>query len=184
MLRRIGFRMLLPLLNLILYLALICIGSAGNIQAIAANADFSTRAKVAFSLNVPALAAAIVVNVVVFHFPASFISWLALPFIPLFWFGVGLWIDRRLGWSRRRIPKRSFIRDTFLIVTCLATALFAVELVKTILQQRRGSADMPWLDFGVCAWTGFLLTVLAGMFGARFFKKGHSGSIQATSVVD
>lgn len=189
MLRRIGLRTLLPLLNLALYVSLVCIGNArnspptlANTQATVVRSNILTRAEVALALNLPALATAFVLNVALFHLKATSIFWLTLPFVPLSWFGVGLWIDRRFGWLRRPKPKRTFVRDAFLVLTCLVTLLFVFEILKTILQQWRssGSADRPWLDVGSCAWSAFLLTVLGGMFSARFFQKAEPASSQGT----
>jgi hypothetical protein len=162
MLRRVGLRTLLPISSLALYLALMCIGNAresrqtlATAKATAVIADFPTRVKIMFALNVPAIATAFFLNEVVFHLQANYIFWLALPLVPLLWFKVGLWIDRRLGWVRRREPKRTFIRGAVLVVACLVAILFVIALLQTILGQRRspGSTDMPWLNFGVCAWS-------------------------------
>jgi len=98
---------------------------------------------------------------------------------------VGLWIDRRLGWVRRRKPQKTFIRDKFLVVTCLTTTFFVIETIRTILERRSSvTADLSWLSFGVCAWSAFLLTVLAGMFSARFFQKAEPASRQRTHGAD
>lgn len=183
MLRTIGLRRLLPVLNIALFVAALCIGSAGDpeIQHKSAARDhvtetdtFPAHFKIAVSLNLPPVLTALVINATIFHFRTSCVPWLALPLIPLFWFPVGKWFDRRLGWVPGRKPKRAFVRDALVITSGIFAILFLVvllQVVRVVKQGYSGSPDALWIVLGVCAWFGFLLVVLAGMLHSRFLAK-------------
>jgi hypothetical protein len=122
--------------------------------------------------------AALFLNAIVFRFPTNHTFLLAAPFVPMLWYPVGRWFDRRLGWAQRDKSKRTFIGDT-LLVLCGLLAIFSVVIfLQTI--KRAYTPDSLWLVFGVCAWFAFLLVVLAGRFHARFFKASDTAATQAT----
>ena len=182
MLRRIGFRRLLPVLNLVLYAASMCIGNAsesGQTRMSAAHAHggeadtIPTRVKIAVALNVPAVIAAFLLNAIAFHFQTNRVFLLAVLFIPLLWYPVGKWFDRRVGWVRRGKPKRTFIRDALLVVSGVLAILSVVVLIQVIKRGYPGPPDTFWIGFGVCAWFAFLLIVVAGMFHTRFLQKSE-----------
>jgi hypothetical protein len=180
MLRRIGFRRLLPLLNLALYVASICIGNAGDSGKTHISASrppaaeagtIPARVKIAVSLNVPAVLAASLLNVIVFHFQTSGVFLLAVPFVPLLWYPVGKWFDRRLGWVHRYKSKRTFIRDALVVASSVLAILSVVIFIQVIKRGHPGPPDPFWIAFGVCAWFAFLLVVVAGIFYAHFLQK-------------
>jgi hypothetical protein len=180
MLRKIGFRRLLPVLSLALYVASICVGNAGrsgttHISATRTHtAEVGTipaRVKMAVSLNVPAVLAASLLNAIVFHFQTSGVFLLAVPFVPVLWYPVGKWFDRRLGWVHRCKPKRTFIRDTLVVASGVLAILSVVVFAQVIKRGYPGPPDTFWIAFGVCAWFAFLLVVVAGIFHAHFLQK-------------
>jgi len=183
MLRTIGFRRLLPALNMALFAAAFCIGSVGGSDTrhesatrdhVVETGTFPAYFKIAVSLNLPAVLTALVVNATVFHFRTSCVPWLVVPLIPLFWFPVGKWFDRRLDWVHRCKPKRTFVRDALAVASgILAILVFLVllQVVRVVKQGYSGSPDGFWIVLGVCAWFAFVLVVLARMLYSRFLRK-------------
>ena len=166
--KTIGFRRLLPVLNLLLYVAFACVGSAGELSSVQTHSTHvdtvpvGTRFVVA--ANVPAVLVAFALNATAFHFQPNRLFLLGIPFVPLLWYPVGYWIDRRVGWIPRRKPIRTMLRDAFLASAALIATLSVVVFIQTI---RRGYPGP--MGYGVCAWFAFLLTVLARMLYSRLF---------------
>jgi hypothetical protein len=187
MLRKIGLRRSLPILNLALYIASMCLGyavqphltsqSAAQIHS-AESGTVPNRIKFAVALNVPAVLAALFLNAMIFRFQSNHVLLLAAPFVPMLWYSVGRWFDQRLGWVQRGKSKSSFLGDTLLILCGLLAIFSVVTLLQTI--KRAYTPDSLWLVFGVCTWFAFLLVVLARIFHARFFRGSDVAGTQAT----
>ena len=187
MLRKISFRRLLPILNLALYISLMCLGHTVRLHLTAPSAAqlhlvepgiMPSRIKLAVALNVPAVLAAFFLNTMVFHFQTNYLFLLALPFVLMLWYPVGRWFDQRLGWVQRRKPKATLIGD-ILLVLCGLFAVFAVVILLQTMK-RAYILDSLWLVLGVCAWFAFVLVVLAGAFYARFFRSSDVAGTPAT----
>lgn len=187
MLRKIGLRRSLPILNLAFYIASMCIGlpmrahltsmSAAQVHSVESG-TVPFRIKFAVALNVPAILAAVLLNAIVFRFQINHMFLVAAPFVPMLWYPVGRWFDRRLGWVQGRKAKRTFIGDTLLVLCGLLAILSVVVVLQTI--RRAYTPDSLWLVFGVCTWFAFLLVVLAGIFHARFFRASDVAAIEAS----
>lgn len=177
MIKAIGFRRLLPVANLLLYVGLMCCGngrwtSSGQADSHAVTVPILNRCVIA--LNVPAVFAAFGLNAVVFHFQLKYAFLLSIPFVLLLWYPVGCWIDRQVGWSLRRKQIGAVLRDVFLASAVLISVLAVVLFVQII--HRVGPRDPFWMGYGICAWFAFLLTVLAGTVYRRL---ANSRSLRA-----
>lgn len=124
------------------------------------------------ALNLPALSIALILRAIL-KLGTNAGLWLALPFIPVLWYIVGLWLDRRLGWARRSAATPSRIRRVSLAISFCAAVLFGIPLLQTIYEARRtgGTLGNAWLDLGVCTWYAFLLVVLAEMIRSSLFSR-------------
>ena len=169
MVKAIGFRRLLPIANCLLYVVLMCFDSGRGITSSQPVSDVGAvpiPLRLVVAANVPAVLAAFAVNAV-FHFQLRNPFLLTIPFIPLLWYPVGSWIDRRLGWSPSRRYVRTRLRDV-LLVSAVVIACFAVQV---FVQNARVLYPRPtdpfWMGYGIWLWFLFLLSVLARMVYRR-----------------
>lgn len=174
MIKAIGLRRLLPILNVLLYLAVICFTNPDTAASAQARVNQLDRIPVGTRLiiaaNVPAVLLAFALNATVLHLQPTRLFLLAAPFVLLLWYPVGFWFDRRLGWIASNRPIRTFLRDSFLASQVLIAVLAIVIFVQVIKRGSPGPPDRFWMSYGVCAWFAFLLAVLATKLYARFSR--------------
>ena len=180
MLRRIGLRWLLPLINLVVYVALIGVcevwksglpNPTSPPQSRSVEPKVSPFVKGVLSANVLALAAGVILNASAQHTQPMRGFLLAVPFVPLFWYPVGRWLDRRLQWMLPRQPKRSLTCDALLIFVAVIALISAVVLIQVIRTGIPGPPDRLGLGFGFCAWFAFGLVVVLFALFDRFFQR-------------
>jgi hypothetical protein len=170
MVKAIGFRRLLPIANCLLYVALLCFDNGHGITSSQPVSDVDAvpiPLRLVVAANVPAVLVAFAIRAV-FHFQLRNPFLLAIPFIPLLWYPVGSWIDRRLGWSPSRKRVRNRLRDVLLIlavlIACFAMQVF-VQRFKVLYPR---PTDPFWAGYGIWLWFLFLVAVLARMVYGRF----------------
>jgi len=179
MLRRVGLRRLLPCLNLVVYVSMIGVcdiwKSGPNPMPTsqipsAETRDVSVFVKSVLSANVLALAVGVILNGASHTHPMRAFL-LAVPFVPLFWYPVGAWLDRRLGWRSRSRPTRSLVRDILLIVVAVIALLPFVVLIQVIKAGVPSPPDRLGMGFGLCAWITFGLVVILFALFNRFYHR-------------
>lgn len=175
---RIGFRRLLPILNVVLYGMFLCGGiewrstlSPANHAQPADDSQNPARLKAVISLNAPAILLALFLNSIVFPLHPARAFVLSVLFIPVLWYLVGRWIDQHLGWIHRPMPKRSFLRDALLIAGGVLAFLAIVVAIQVIRAGYPGPPDPLGIGLGFCIWFGFLLFVIARMLYFRFARR-------------
>jgi hypothetical protein len=179
MLRRIGFRRLLPVVNLAFYLLVVCFSPRSFNQGADGESTkpvrIPTRVKVVMSLNVPVMApVSLLTEKIAPTFSVTWLSLLLGIFIPIWWYFVGRWFDRRLGWAVRLKPRRTPVRDVLLITSTVVAALPILLFFQTFFlsaAHRHAHASTTGIEVGLCGWYCFLLVVLADMLRTRYFHK-------------
>ena len=178
MFQRIGFRLLLPVMNLALCVALVCTGNPAsrNPSAMSSsldNANTPVRLEFVLGVNLPALLPVLVAHIAMPGLNKNFEVWLAIPFTLVLWFLVGSWMDRRLGLIHSRRPKRTFIRDWALVAFCIVASLAFVLLIKVMhvaVPTPGHPRDVRWIGYSISGWYLLFLGTLAGMCWDRFFQ--------------
>lgn len=181
MLRRIGFRSLLPLANLVLFLSVACFNNCYYNPASSSNTTkpvrTPTRVKVVMSLDLPAMAPVTFLTVVVPRISATWLSLVSGLFIPILWYYVGRWIDRRLDWAARPKPRRTLFRDAFLIATAVVAGLPIIAFLLSLsAPDRRVHSSATGIEVGIYAWYCFLLVIVAEMLRARYFTRSSESA--------
>lgn len=169
MIRSLGFRYLLPAANCLSYLALLCFGGNRAIPASSVTPHVEAipiLPRFVIAANVPAVLAAFTTNAI-FHLRLKNPFLLSVPFILPLWYLVGCWIDRRIGWSPRKTPIRSRLRDFLLASAVIVAGLAVVVFLQVVKLVRPAPSDPFWFGYGISLWFGFLLVVLAGMVYRR-----------------
>jgi hypothetical protein len=164
MIKTIGFRRLLPIANCLLYVVLTCFGSC---RITSAQFDPST---LILAVNVPVVLAAFTLDAAVFHSQLKLAFLLSIPLVPLLWYLVGSWIDRRIGWIPSRKYVRTLSRDVLLASAVVTACLVVVVFVQTVTLVH--PPRMSWVVCAVCAWMAFLLAVLGRMVYRRLVNAG------------
>jgi len=123
MIRRVGFRRVLPLLFTVVHISLLVYsqrqpyrssGSAPNKYRLVVYQEdtpkwepiepipLTTAQKVSLLLNLPSLIFAIPFAAILHDETDTGLLYAALPFVPIIWYGIGRWIDGVLGFVRKR----------------------------------------------------------------------------------
>jgi hypothetical protein len=123
------------------------------------------------SANAPALVAGVILNASAEHTQPMRVFLLAVPFVPLFWYPVGRWLDRRLRWIPPRQPKRSRTRDALLLFVAVIALISVAVLIQVIRAGIPGPHDRLGIGFGFCAWFAFGLFVILFALFDRFFQR-------------
>jgi hypothetical protein len=176
MLRSLGFRRILPIANIILFIALVTIG------AIQVNHSFGPRFQqtayqegelpeghpqatfvmplawtIAIAINVPAtMLGALCAEI--FHSGSNMSGLLcSLPFVLVLWNLVGRWLDRQLNILPRRVPSNA-TRIACWIGILLSAVLLAVGLM-AFKTHTSLNADVIALALGWLLWSLLLLAM-------------------------
>jgi len=118
----------------------------------------SPTSQLAIGPNAPAVLVAIGLNTTLLRRETMYTLWLAAPLIPVLWYGVGRWFDRRLDWVASPKPKRSFLRDAILGLPGCFAVLVLLLVAQVMMRGYPGPPDPLRLGLGVCSWFAFLLT--------------------------
>ncbi len=171
MLRKLGFRTLLPVVHLAACLVVVFICKIMPTLTISPRTARIVT-DVECGINLPVLAVPLALRAV-FRIDASRALWLAIPFVPVLWYAVGLWIDRRLGLVPQNRPRPSALYSISLLISFCVLVLLAIPLMQSIYQMRQSEdgIDLPSLEFATCGWYVFLLVVLGEMIRVRFFTR-------------
>jgi hypothetical protein len=187
MIRRIGFRRLLPILFTLMHVALLFYATAQRHRTLSsADGDSAYHPaayqessiawepmepkplviaeKLGIVLNFPAFVLAIPITLLFFHGKDMGLWYASLPFVPLVWYGVGRWFDRLLGYISHSPPVRRTWYELFgtlsMILLCLSIAT-----VTPIYPHRMG--DTYWIGFGLILWSGLSLAISISGFIRR-----------------
>jgi hypothetical protein len=182
MLRRIGFRRLLPIANLAVFLSVACFSNCYYDPTSTSDSSkpvrIPARVKVVMSLDLPAIAPVSFLAVVVPRISATWLSLVSGLFIPILWYYVGRWIDRRLGWAARPKLRRTLVRDILLIATAVVAALSILLFFQTLVLSapyRHAHPSRTGMEVGLICWYCFLLIVVGEMLRARYFARSNVG---------
>jgi hypothetical protein len=183
MLRRIGFRRLLPIANLAVFLSVACFSNCFYDPTSGSDSSkpvrIPARVKVVMSLDLPAIAPVSFLTVIVPRISATWLSLVSGLFIPILWYYVGRWIDRCLDWVARPKPRRTLVRDMFLIATAVVAALSIFLFFQTLVlsaPHRHEHPSRTGMEVGLICWYCFLLIVVGEMLRTRYFARSNVGS--------
>ena len=177
MLRRLGFRRILPIANILLFMALVTIGAmqvghsfgprvrqtayqeGGNLPEGHPQATFTMPIAwtVAIAINVPAtMLGALCAEI--FHIGSNFGALLcSMPFVLLLWYAVGHWLDHQLNILPRCAPGNG-IRIACWVGILLSALLLAVGLM-AFRSHAALNADVVALALGWLLWSVLLLVM-------------------------
>lgn len=188
MMRRVGFRRVLPLLFTLVHVSLLVYthhqqpyrssGSAAiNYRLVVYQEDLSANPwvpiepkpltaamKVSLLLNLPSLFLALPFAAILHHETDTGMLYAALPFIPIIWYGIGRWIDGMVGLIRKRwLLPRSL--SGFMVL--LAIGLLAVSLLTVIPSNHHRRPDTYWAGTALILWAGLFLAMSLSSFYRR-----------------
>jgi hypothetical protein len=186
MIRRIGFRRLLPVAFTFMHLVLVLDAamhrphrSSGVHSPLAYHAveyqegismpteamepkPLTTAMKVAMVLNLPALLAGVPIAAFLFHESDMSLLCESTVFVPPLWFGIGCWVDGLLGYRpvRTSRPWRGFW-------TVLSAILFSVSIVSVTPINRHRVPNTYWVGTALILWSALFLVISASSFVRR-----------------
>ena len=187
MIRRVGFRSVLPLLFTLVHVSLLLYshqrqpyrlsGSAPNQYRLVIYQEELTpkwepsepkpltpAQKVSLLLNLPSFFFAIPLVAILRHETDTGMLYAVLPFVPITWYGIGRWIDGMLGFVRKRwwLP-----RSLSGLVAFLATGVLVLSAcgVTPINHHRR--PDTYWIGTALILWSGLFLAMSLSSFYHR-----------------
>ena len=181
MLRRIGFRRILPVIFSLVHASLL-VFSPEQSQHMSSNKfskasafrvsyqDNSIRwqpepqpmrptQRAAMVLNLPAMILAVPVAIAFFHGNPLGLMYTTLLFVPLSRYGVGRWLDRLLGYVPQPLKLHKSWRTTFSVLS--AFVLFMAVLGITPVNHHRRAPDTYVIGFSLALWSGLFLTISA-----------------------
>jgi hypothetical protein len=167
MIRRFGFRHVLPVLLLLIHLTILWWDweqarhhpvDSGPPLVWDVPKPIPVAMKVAASLNLPALLMSVPFKMA---FPATSDNkaiFASIPFVPLVWYGIGLWLDRLTG--RVALPRRQHPRLRRIVVITTPILLCISIVSMTPLNHHRGT-DPYWTGGRMVLWSTLLLGISA-----------------------
>lgn len=180
MLRKLGLRTLLPVVHLAACLIVVFFCKIVP-TSIISQGTARVIIDVECGINLPVLAVFFTLKAV-FRMDASRALLFCIPFVPVLWYAVGLWIDRRLGLVPRNKPRPGAFYSISLMIFFCAMVLLAIPFMQSIYQTpRNGNEPDLSAELAICAWYLFLLVILAGMIRARFFARADESSGSSNS---
>jgi hypothetical protein len=186
MIRRIGFRRLLPVALTLMHLVLVLdaamhlphrLSGVHSPQAYHTveyqeGITMPTEAiepkpltpamKVALVLNLPALLAGGPIAAFLFHESDMSLLCASTVFVPPLWYGIGCWVDGFLGYRpvRESRPWRGFW-------TVLSAILFCVSIVSVTPINHHRLPDKYWIGTALILWSALFLVISASGFVRR-----------------
>jgi hypothetical protein len=184
MIRQVGFRRVLPLLFTLVHVSLLVYthqrqpyrssGSAPDKYRLVVYQEeppvkwepiepkpLTTAQKVSLLLNLPSLFFAIPLMAILHHETDMGMFYVALPFVPITWYGIGRWIDGMLEFVRKRwwLP-----RSLSGLVAFLATVLLALSACTVTPINHHRRPDSYWTGTALILWSGFFLAMSLSSF--------------------
>lgn len=183
MIRRIGFRRVLPLLFTLVHVSLLVdsyqrqpyrsSGSAPNKGRLVVYQEdtptwepiepkpLTTAQKVSLLLNLPSLFFAIPFVAILHHETNIGMLYAALPFVPITWYWIGRWIDGMLGFIRKRwwLPRSL---SGFIAFSAAGALVLSACGVTPINHHRR--PDTYWTGTALILWSGLFLAMSLSSF--------------------
>ncbi len=187
--RRIGFRRLLPLIFTAMHLILLLDAAAHPVRA-SANAPATLRAvayqeerteidwkpmeprplnpaqRLAMVINLPALLLGIPIAATMFTGSDMALLYAASPFVPLLWYGIGRWLDIKLGFlphSSHRLVLR-LLRGGLALVAGVFLLAAVVALSRT---SHHRTEDTYWIGSALILWSSLFFTMGIPPFSNR-----------------
>lgn len=187
MIRRVGFRRVLPLLLTVVHVSLLIYahqrqpyrssGIATKKYRLAAYQEepplklefiepkpLTTAQKLSILLNLPSLFLAIPFAATLNYETDMGILYAALPFVPITWYGIGRWIDGMLGFCKRR---RWLPRSWSGFVAFLATGFLVLGTCTVTPINHHRRPDTYWVGDGLILWSGLSLAMSLSSFYRR-----------------
>jgi len=170
MLKRVGFRLLLPTVNLAAFVAIFALTTSPPEDRLwrwtAENPFYpllSIPRLAAISINAPACIIATVIIEIAGVSNLKFADWLVptmCPLIALIWYFAGRWVDRRLKWipvtPRKGWPAFLYVAAVAVGVLLIADAYSAVYFFRGGITGWHGETPFnAALGYGCTAWLAF-----------------------------
>jgi hypothetical protein len=174
MIRKIGFRRILPIVQLAIFLGLVFLGAASyqheiphegaRLRSVAlqlnpAHPQIQIRAepiewRFATLLNFPAIGCgAVLMSLMRRQESELYLLLLSMPFVPLVWTLIGRWLDHQLRYLRR--PPRTWVRVLWCSLGIAAAILLLVMLLVS-LPKSGGSEGQTWGVLYLLMWAAIL----------------------------
>jgi hypothetical protein len=185
--RRVGFRRVLPLLFTLVHVSLLVYshqrqpyrssGSVHNKYRLVVYQEeqtpkwepiepkpLTTAQKVSLLLNLPSLFLAIPFAAILHHETDIGMLCVAVPFVPITWYGIGRWIDGMLGFVMKRwgLP-----RSLSGFVAFLATGLIVLSACGVTPINHHRQPDTYWTGTALILWSGLFLAMSLSSFYHR-----------------
>ena len=185
MMRRLGFRRVLPLLFTVVHVSLLVYTSRQPYRSSGGMLDeyrlvvyqeepglkwesiepkpLTTAQKVSILLNLPSLFLSIPFAAILHHETDMGMLYAALPFVPITWYGIGSWIDGMLGFVRKRWLPRSLSG----LIALFATGLLVLSAFAVTPINHHRNPDTYWTGTALILWSGLFLAMSLSSFNCR-----------------
>jgi len=188
MIRRIGFRRLLPVLLTLVHVTLLLCALEQRHRSISSYCiDFAYHPvayqegssvrwepmepkpllpaqKIAILLNLPALLLAIPVALMFFHGDDMASLYAAVPFVPLVWYGVGRWLDGLFGYVSRSHAVHRVWSGLFAV---LSTGLLILSVLMVTPANHHRRPDTYWVGTALVVWSALFVAISLSCFYRR-----------------
>jgi hypothetical protein len=174
MIRRLGFRRILSLSLLALYMALVVLGAIryqhgtqqqAQLRPIAFQGgvplqpiDFAEPVEWRFAtlLNLPGISCStLLLAIIAKHSSELYILLFSAPFVPFTWMLIGRWLDYQLRYLPR--PPRTLFR-TLLCSLGIAVAILLLIMLTVSIPKAGASEGQAWGTLYLVTWSAILLT--------------------------
>ena len=161
------FSTILPVLQTVLYTVLMLCSVEPAHPGITFDRTEPFCSRLAISLNAPAATGAVLMGIATGRSDSQFSIWCTGVLVPLLWYGVGLWVDRKLGLTPQGpLPGPStwkrWVSGVLLFV--LVGAIGGVWRHIMLSQSDLLRTNLLELSFGLILWPMFLAMTLATVF--------------------
>jgi hypothetical protein len=188
MIRRVGFRRLLPLTFTLVHLLLVLYAAThqpSRLSGIPRQSAYrvveyqedpgvpwhpipeprplTAVEKVAILLNLPAVLAAIPIAAVFFRGSDLGSLYASVPFVPLVWYCIGRWLDGLLGYVARSHVVPRVWSGLFAV---LSTGLLTISVL-TVTPPNHHRTNDYWVGTALVAWSGLFLAICLSSFYRR-----------------
>ena len=166
MIHRLGFRHMVPVLLLLIHLTILW-GDSERARHRPVDPSplmwdvpkpIPGAVKVDAALNLPALLMSIPFKMAFPTTSDNATIFASTPFVPLVWYGIGLWLDRLVGFVA--LPRRRHPTVRRIVVITAAMLLYVSVLSMTPINHHRG-ADPYWRGGTMVLWSALLLLISA-----------------------
>jgi hypothetical protein len=182
MLRRIGFRRLLPIVFLFAHAALLVFSpeqsqSISSSEGSKADRFFASsqgnsivwqpmepqqltpEQRIAMVVNLPAMILAIPIAIAFFQGSPFGLMYAGLLFVPLVWYGVGRWLDRLFGFIPQSPKLHKTSRKACAVLSAFVLTMSVLGLTPVNHHRRRPNTYV--MGFSLVLWSGLFLAMSA-----------------------